>query len=72
MSQYHIFHNKTRRNVPGIEPGPPRGEAGYKPPEPLHSLSFFVMKVLFYPVFFLFPKVYLFLEGYAKPSKPKF
>lgn len=34
VSQYHIFHHKTSRNVPGVEHGPPRGEAGYIIPEP--------------------------------------
>jgi hypothetical protein len=28
LSQYHFFHKKSHMDWPGIEPGPPRWEAG--------------------------------------------
>jgi hypothetical protein len=37
LSQYHFVHHKFHMDWPGIEPGPPRWEAGEYPPEPWHG-----------------------------------
>jgi hypothetical protein len=33
LPQLHFAHHKTHMTWPGIEPGPPRWEAGDEPPE---------------------------------------
>jgi hypothetical protein len=37
LSQFHFVHHKSHIDWPGIEPGPPRWEAGGQPPEPWHG-----------------------------------
>jgi hypothetical protein len=37
LSQCHFVYHKSLMDWPGIEPGPPRWEAGDLPPEPWHS-----------------------------------
>jgi hypothetical protein len=38
LSQCHSVHHKSHMHWPGIEPGPPRWEAGRYSPEPWHDL----------------------------------
>jgi hypothetical protein len=37
LSQCHFVHHKSHMDWPGIEPGPPRWEAGDLPPDPWHG-----------------------------------
>jgi hypothetical protein len=37
LSQCHFAHHKSYTDWPGIEPRPPRREAGDQPPEPWHG-----------------------------------
>jgi hypothetical protein len=67
LSQYHFVHHKFHMDWLGIEPGPPRWEAGDEPTEPWHDtvclfLVFAVQEVNGKAAMFAFSVIFLLLS----------